>query len=93
MRNGEIKIYYKNGNLREVSYFKDDKLEGESKWYYVDGKLGLVSNWKNGNREGECKTYLSDGRIEITYYKDDINITEKVLAKRELLDKIINLKN
>jgi antitoxin component YwqK of YwqJK toxin-antitoxin module len=71
---------------------KDDKLEGECLIYYKNGKLDEHLFYKDGFLEGECKVYYNTGEIEkVTYYKKGIDITEQVIAKRELLERIKDL--
>jgi antitoxin component YwqK of YwqJK toxin-antitoxin module len=94
MKNGEIKRYYPNGQLREISNYKNGLLEGEYKWYYDNGQLEEISNWKNDRLDGENKrySYSDNEKLErISYWKNGIDVTEQVLAKRELLEEIISL--
>jgi antitoxin component YwqK of YwqJK toxin-antitoxin module len=91
MKNGEEKSYYINGKLREIINWKDGKLEGEYKWYYKSGKLRVVSYYKDDKLEGERKYYYRNGKEEITYWKNGKNITEQVIEKKELLERIKEL--
>ena len=45
---GEYVRYWKNGNLREHSFWKNDKLHCERKIYYENGQLEEHSFYKNG---------------------------------------------
>jgi antitoxin component YwqK of YwqJK toxin-antitoxin module len=87
----EEKIYYENGQLGEVTIWKNGKKEGESKQYHKNGQLKEVTNYKNGKREGEDKYYFLNGEVEIFYWKNGKDITEQVLEKRELLGRIEQL--
>jgi hypothetical protein len=89
---GEEKSYYSDGELKTITNWKDGLLEGESKWYFKNGQLGAVSNLKDNKREGEIKTYRENGKLSgIYYYKNGNNITEQVLEKREILERIKEL--
>jgi antitoxin component YwqK of YwqJK toxin-antitoxin module len=91
MKNGEVKFYHNNGQLWEVSNWKNDNREGECKWYYDNGQLKAVRNYKDDKLEGECREYFENGRLEISYWKDGKDIAKQVLEKRELLERIKQL--
>jgi len=55
--------YWKNGNLKEHSHWKNNKLYGEYKFYHEIGQLWEHSFWKNGNKHGECKLYDYNDRL------------------------------
>ena len=70
-REGEWLTYYKNGEVKEKSNFKDDKQEGESLRYYKSGELKNKNNWKDGKLEGERLYYYKNGQLwRKNNYKD-----------------------
>ena len=60
---GEYVRYYENGNLKEHSHWKNNKLYGEYKFYHEIGQLWEHSFWKNGKRHGEYKDYHENGQL------------------------------
>ena len=70
-REGEWLEYYKNGEVKEKSNFKDGKAEGESLRYYKSGELKNKNNWKDGKLEGERLYYYKNGQLwRKNNYKD-----------------------
>ena len=67
MKNGIVKGYYLNGNLKSEYHYKDDEKHGLCKWYYSDGKLEYEHNYKDGKLHGICKGYYSDGKLQYEY--------------------------
>lgn len=45
-RNGEYKIFYKSGKLKETLNYKSDTLNGPKKYYYENGKLSTEAYFK-----------------------------------------------
>ena len=69
---GEQTIYYKNGLIAELTYYKNDKLHGECKWYSEKNKLLKVLNYNNGELNGQAIYYDALGNITSQgNYKDD----------------------
>lgn len=48
LKNGLCECYYETGELWEVGYFVDDKLEGISITYYKDKRIKYLDLYKNG---------------------------------------------
>ena len=70
-REGEWLEYYKNGEVKEKSNFKDGKAEGESINYYDNGKLKAKGNFKDGKMDGEIFSYFENGESElVANFKD-----------------------
>jgi antitoxin component YwqK of YwqJK toxin-antitoxin module len=66
IKNGMMREYHLNGNLKSIANWKNDKLSGESITYYEDGTTILSKcNWTEGKRDGTCNYYYSNGAIEI----------------------------
>ena len=45
---GQVKVWFRNGELHQVTNLKDDKLDGESLEWDKDGKLVLHILYKDG---------------------------------------------
>ena len=56
MRNGQGKLYYKNGNIKYEGEFANDKFEGTGKFYYTDGNY-YIGQFKNGLKHGKGIEY------------------------------------
>lgn len=71
-RNGWLKEYYKNGNLKVRQYFLNDTLNDSSICHYENGKIFSIHIFKNGMKEGCWKKFSKEGNLysEI-YFKDD----------------------
>jgi len=69
--------YWDNGNLRNVSNYKDGEKEGINKDYYQNGELQEIGGYKNGEKNGEWKEYYRTGQLKgISSYKDGTSIGE-----------------
>jgi len=47
-KDGVYEEYYKKGQLRFKTTYKDGKKEGVSEYYYEDGQLWLKKTYKDG---------------------------------------------
>ena len=61
MRNGQGKLYYKNGNIKYEGEFANDKFEGTGKFYYTDGNY-YIGQFKNGLKHGKGIEYYKNGK-------------------------------
>ena len=61
---GEVKLFYDGGNLKEVFYLKNGERNGNNKYYYENGNLELDGNYLNGELHGILKAYFPDGVIK-----------------------------
>ena len=70
--------YHDNGMVKEVGYFKDDKLHDQ--WIHYDntGKISVVANYKNGIKEGKWYIVGEETTKEITYEKNKMVKVEEV---------------
>lgn len=59
-----MKIYYDNGSLKHIGYWKDRKRDGYGKGSWEDGTLWYRGNFKNGQPDGYEKMYYQSGRSE-----------------------------
>jgi antitoxin component YwqK of YwqJK toxin-antitoxin module len=77
-KEGVYKMYYENGQLKEMNNYIDGNII-EYKLYYNNGcklsdntedsfgQLYMVCNYVNGKLEGEFKSYYSDGQLKEIY--------------------------
>ena len=70
--------YHDNGMVKEVGYFKDDKLHDQ--WIHYDntGKISVVANYNNGIKEGKWYIVGEETTKEITYKKNKLIKVEEV---------------
>lgn len=45
--------YYDNGDVQQVGYFKDGKLDGKWTSYDVNGNVKATAEYKNGQKSGK----------------------------------------
>lgn len=65
--NGVEKVYYENGQLRSIVYYKDRRKEGEQKIYGSNGNLYKIIHYKKGIREGVFERYNSFGGLRVSF--------------------------
>ena len=61
LKEGELKEYFKNGELRSLSHFKNWRLTDTSYLYYNDGILRAKYTWQDGKLNGPFTTYHENG--------------------------------
>lgn len=72
-KQGLFKVFYENGELSQIGYFKDNHLDDSVKTFYKNGNPKTLEYYKNGKREGIWKYYNELGRItKVETYKNDI---------------------
>ena len=72
---GEVKRYYKNGQLEESENYKKGEKHGEAKYFYENGKLRIKINYVNGKQTGEEIRYFENENLKSkTLYKNDIKL-------------------
>ena len=70
--------YHENGMVKEVGYFKDDKLHDQWIRYDVAGKVTVVANYDNGLKEGKWYIVGENTTKEITYKENKLIKVEEV---------------
>ena len=63
-RNGKVKEYNDNGNLRFEGEYLNGELVGKGKGYYNNGNLHYEGQYLNGKRNGKWKEYYDNGKLE-----------------------------
>jgi antitoxin component YwqK of YwqJK toxin-antitoxin module len=72
--------YYDNGNIQQVGFFKDGKLDGQWISYTESGTIQTVAEYSNGLKSGVWK------------YFDNAVATKEVSYSNNLIVSVINLK-
>ena len=62
--NGELVVYFKNGNKKSVSNYKNEILEGVWNDYYTNGSLLQTREFFEGKEKGFIKMYFINGQIQ-----------------------------
>ena len=70
--------YHENGMVKEVGFFKDDKLHDKWIRYNEEGKIKVVALYKNGMKEGKWYMVGEESVKEVTYKSN------KVVAVKEV---------
>lgn len=60
---GEVKDYYKTGEIQMTGNYSNDKKEGEFKFYYKNGNIKKQGSFKNNVRTGIWYYYYSNGNV------------------------------
>lgn len=53
MKTGTWKLYYKSGQLKKMSEYKDDKANGKESFWFENGKLEKTGNYRDGKTEDD----------------------------------------
>ena len=70
--------FHDNGMIKEVGYFKNDKLHDQWISYDEFGKITVVANYNNGIKEGKWYIVGEDSVKEVTYVENKpIKVEEK----------------
>lgn len=80
IKNGPIKVYHANGNLKTIVNYKDGVKDGISYLYYDDGEtIQLALPYEDGKRQGTSKKYFKTGDLyaETTYEHNDLHGVRK----------------
>lgn len=64
MLSGEIKVFTKDNQLKQVYHVKDQMKNGEEIEYHSNTKPKLVINWVKGTIQGVVKTWYENGTQE-----------------------------
>ena len=62
-REGEYKMWYKNGQLLEQCTYANGKLEGEHKIWCENGQLWEQCAYLDGKEKGEYKSWYTNGQF------------------------------
>jgi antitoxin component YwqK of YwqJK toxin-antitoxin module len=70
--------YYDNGSIKEVGFFKDNKLHDQWISYDQAGKIKVVAFYDNGKKDGKWYMVGEDKVKEVTYKSNQIVKVEEV---------------
>jgi antitoxin component YwqK of YwqJK toxin-antitoxin module len=71
-RIGELKEYYRNGNLKVRQYYKNDTLNDSAFFYHENGNIQYIQYLKNFKKEGTWKKFNEQGKLyEEINFRDD----------------------
>lgn len=96
MKNGTLKEFYRNGNLKVIQHFKDDKNVDSTIFYHPNGQLAVIQIHKEGRREGCWKKFNEAGKVysEINFRDDLLDGPSKTYSYKSLrLIESYNFKN
>jgi antitoxin component YwqK of YwqJK toxin-antitoxin module len=70
--------YYDNGTIKEVGFFKDNKLHDQWISYDQEGKIKVVAFYNNGKKDGKWYLVGEEKVKEVTYKSNQIVKVEEV---------------
>jgi antitoxin component YwqK of YwqJK toxin-antitoxin module len=70
--------YYDNGSIKEVGFFKDNKLHDQWISYDQEGKIKVVAFYANGKKDGKWYMVGEEKVKEVTYKSNQIVKVEEV---------------
>ena len=71
VNNGEVKTYYPDGSICNVSNYVNGKINGHSLSYFRNGKIQDDCTFKNGDFVGMQKWYFPNGQLNHEEYYDN----------------------
>jgi antitoxin component YwqK of YwqJK toxin-antitoxin module len=71
IKSGEFKYYHKNGKLKYVGKYSDNKEIGTHNWYFGNGELEAVENYSQGKLDGKYKEFNRNGNRDRVWKYDD----------------------
>lgn len=85
-KNGVLKEYFENGNIKTVQHFKDNKNVDTALYYHPNGKLAAIQIHDNGDKVGCWKKYNEAGALysDICFVKDRLDGTSLTYTYKTL---------
>lgn len=74
--------FYDNGDIKEIGFFKNDKLEGKWVSYNNEGEITTIANYINGKKEGKWFVVANDTIKELTYKSNKLIDVKNVEATK-----------
>lgn len=62
-KNGYLREFYKNGNLKTEQHFIDDKNVDTAKFYHSNGKISAIQIYDKGYKAGCWESYNDQGKL------------------------------
>ncbi len=69
--NGEFKVWFASGQLRQQMTFDDGKREGIAREWTSTGEKRAEINYRDGKRNGKATVWGRDGKVTEQVYEDD----------------------
>ncbi len=70
--------YYGNGAVKEVGFFKDNKLHNKWVSYSKEGDITTIAMYNNGKKDGKWYVIVNDSIKELTYKSNKLIKIETV---------------
>lgn len=70
--------YYDTGSIKEVGFFKDNKLHSQWISYNQEGKIKVVAVYNEGKKDGKWYLVGEETVKEVTYKSNEIVKVEEV---------------
>ena len=72
-KDGQLNLWYENGNRRSVEFYKDGKRDGLTTSWYKSGNKKEESSYKNGKQNGVSVLWDEDGnKLKEIFFKNGI---------------------
>ena len=85
---GIVKEYYKNGQLKGESHYKEGKREGVFKSFYKNGQIKIDGQYKNDKKHGLVKIYYENGQLD-----SELKFENNVLISKHSTDDVEKIKD
>ena len=95
MFQGSYKIYFFDGSINTLMYYKNDEKDSTYKNYYYGGQLQSEGKYVNGEKHGAWKYYYENGKIseEEIYTNGQLNGIDKMYNKDGSIEKAFTYKD
>jgi len=70
--------FYDNGSIKEVGFFKNEKLHNKWISYNKEGEITTIANYNNGKKDGKWYILSKDSIKEVTYKSNKLIKVENV---------------
>lgn len=72
-REGKCETRYEDGQLFEIEFYHDRKLEGAHKIWYINGQIYEDNFYHDDKLNGECKSWHANGMLWVKeFYQDGL---------------------
>ncbi len=79
--------YYENGNIEQVGYFKNGKLNGKWTSYDVKGNVKTIAEYSNGVKSGKWTYFSNNVTTKEVNFSDNRIVAIKNLNQNPIADK------
>lgn len=92
---GLSRVWYKDGQLKMMVHFRNDKPDGLEKWFYQNGNLKSEVAYKRGMLHGKIKLFYETGELkaEILFQNNEPVENEKIYYKTGELKYLTDFEN